>query len=76
MQRSRCFNQLAQTFLYVHAPNVNDRLRRRIYAQFLPCLKPVPDMEDGEIATVDDGASLLRRRAHRNGLRAQVAADS
>ena len=64
MQRRSSFDQFAKAFLHVHASNVDDGLGGWVDVQLLSRLKPVPDVEDGEIATVDDGAGLLRPGTH------------
>ena len=55
-QRSRRLDQFTQAFFHVHAPDVNHGLRGRVDVQLLPRLKTISDMEDGEIATAEDGA--------------------
>src|ERR1035441_4221221 len=72
MQRGRCLNQFAQTFLYVHAPNIGDHLRIWINVQLAPGFSPFPDVELREIAPVEKDASPLPWRAHKHSLLAQV----
>src|ERR1019366_7359792 len=73
--RSRRRNQFAKTFLHVHAPDVNDRLRARVNVQLPSRLNSIPDVEDREVTSIDNRAALFRSSAHQHSFLVQVVTD-